>query len=141
MTKSVPTGFAASLLKDVLVLTSDLMLAVGYKSQRVVEKSEQYLQLFPFTQCRSKLSLIPDQCERPPQCQPHSAKRLQLIQNQRMFKRSEEAQSSRMYAIYILMVQFNNDVQFSPKSQTLRSVGLTRQAGCFVLLDLTFEIL
>lgn len=85
-----------------------------------------------------QLSLITDQRERPPQCQPRSAKRLQPIQNQWLVVREEtgdvgdgrEQQRGmvmpcQMSAVSILEVQFDNNVQFLPESKILPPAGFT----------------
>lgn len=88
-----------------------------------------------------QLSLITDQT---PQCQPHSANRLQLIQSQWLVMREDAAgvedgdeqwrRGAVMSAISVLVVQFDNNVQFLPESKISLPGGfyIRREAGCFV---------
>ncbi len=85
-----------------------------------------------------QLSLITDQWEHPPQCQPHSANRLQLIQNQWLVMREEVGVvedrdeqrrgmevPAEISAISALEVQFGNNVQFLPESKIPLPAGFT----------------
>lgn len=85
-----------------------------------------------------QLSLITDQREHPPQCQPHSANRLQLIQNQWLVMREEVGVvedrdeqrrgmevPAEISAISALEVQFGNNVQFLPESKIPLPAGFT----------------
>lgn len=110
------------------------------KCQKGVDLGRTTFLLFPSTQCRYSSVWSQISGNIPPQCQPHSANRPQLIQSQWLVTREEAAgvedgdERRRRGAISVLVVQFDNNVQFLPESKIslLGGFYIRREAGCFV---------